>query len=540
MDITETETSTTDIDTFLASVEMPPQPEPLALDVKRDAEAAAKKAWHVMRAEGKSVDHAREAARIAFENTVELALARARKARLDGAAPAAKPVELKNGFAVPEPLYVRGLQLGEQSEASEVPRYARQGFAKLPPIGDVCTALISKIEGERRAIETVCATDIGMTDQGLISLPTEVLRKYGGELPATLDAFSSMASRLGYGGGSYLSKCETSLRALNINTWSERIAIEEAARAKKAAKAVAAGEKKAAFEPLQIALRTRAQRAGNGERARHIFAAVSPSYAPFDVDAIAKALQIATPADARATLAYDGQKARFNILFVNTVDPKHLAKGETFRVGVSVRGDDTGSGSVKVDVVIESSMCLNLMIASRAAKTMLALRHVGNVYELAARFKAGYAAALADLKPFLAAWNYACEERVQQSSGALAVDMPSSAQEALPGFFNGILEAGLVEIRGNRRAIVEQLCAAWEQDESGAVELGLTRASIVNAFTRFAHEMVTEDPWAEDEIQRQASTLLWGRGSNAPLPLPFEPLEEEKASKSRARGAAVS
>jgi hypothetical protein len=47
----------------------------------------------------------------------------------------------------------------------------------------------------------------------------------------------------------------------------------------------------------------------------------------------------------------------------------------------------------------------------------------------------------------------------------------------------------------------------------------------VNAFTRYAHEVDMPTPFYEDEIQRAAGKLLYGRGSSNPAPLPFIPYE---------------
>ncbi len=94
-----------------------------------------------------------------------------------------------------------------------------------------------------------------------------------------------------------------------------------------------------------------------------------------------------------------------------------------------------------------------------------------------------------------------------------------SIEQLIPGYFNGCIERELVPVRGKRQDVVRSLVAMHAKDQSSATRHGPSRASIANAFTRWAHE-VNVDPWLEDDVQRAAGRLI----SND-QPLPFEPIE---------------
>ena len=61
----------------------------------------------------------------------------------------------------------------------------------------------------------------------------------------------------------------------------------------------------------------------------------------------------------------------------------------------------------------------------------------------------------------------------------------------------------------------------WELDDSSATReknTVITRAAVVNAVTRYAHE-VNADPFAESAIEAAGGALLYSKGA-----LPFVPL----------------
>src|SRR5690606_3584258 len=93
------------------------------------------------------------------------------------------------------------------------------------------------------------------------------------------------------------------------------------------------------------------------------------------------------------------------------------------------------------------------------------------------------------------------------------------ASEVLPGLFNGILQRELVRVPGRKPDTVQKLMELHSQDEA-APAYGVSRASIINAFTRYAH-VVESDPFVADEIREGAGRLLSARAGHNPAPLPY-------------------
>lgn len=570
MNTTTTATETTpSIDALLEMVDLPSAEQAaksdadLPLDVRLAAEKASKRAYGLALADDKSREEALAAAGAAYEAEAErLLLARAEKptARPEAPAqPAARRVALERaarqeaapaaaggtvdavsaervtvdaeaaraaGFALGEPLFTRGTRV--IGIGVENARISRLQHDEKPTVAECCADLVAQVQAERRTMVRTMVTDIGMTPGGLlrfVDADLDVPRT----LPITQTAFKGLVGRLGYSGGQYLSEnCGPDLRAMNVNHHRERLLADEAARLGKG------GSRR------EIALRVRDVAGAEGPLSKEIFAAVTPTYTPFDVDKVAEAVSRSSEGSgARGTVTYDGEKARFEVMFHSDVKPEHYAAGEVFKAGVVIRSNDTGDGSIRGSSVVWMNRCLNLIVIDRCAQDLFRIRHVGNVDELAKKFRDGFASAMKSLEHFRAAWGYACEERLVARAESTGVSVPAKDEAALPGFLNGVLEEGLITIPGRlkREDVIKRLVEHWEWDGSGAKKFGLTRASIANAFTRFAHQdLSAADPWAEDEIQRQAGALLWARrGTSAPAPLPYVEVEEKAAPAKRAR-----
>jgi len=78
-----------------------------------------------------------------------------------------------------------------------------------------------------------------------------------------------------------------------------------------------------------------------------------------------------------------------------------------------------------------------------------------------------------------------------------------------------LMERELVAVKGKRENIVDNLVEAWQKEPV------MTKAGMVNAITRFAHEGDQKDPWMEDALQAQAGRLLF-RSQPLPWLLPRE------------------
>ena len=437
----------------------------------------------------------------------------------------------EHGFALPPEVVIDGVRRGRphgaRGRGGAVEREVRDFYRK-PFAVEAFRRLEATIAAEEREDVTAEQRNIGMTDDGRIADARFVGRAPGG-YAIEGDAFAQLVSRLGYGGAKYLAeKCPPALRAQNVNAQAKIIGASDL-------QAAAEAPKDEPHEPARVVLRTR-----RAEEGRSIFAAVSPGYGAFDADLVASALREATPAEARGGTTYDGRRSRFEVWFQTEKSPKHFAAGETFRAGVVVTSSDDAGGAIRGQSVAWQSACTNLCIISVQALDAFAIRHVGSVLELARKFKGGFAKALQSLETFLRAWDYATEDDLRAGArSASDGPIPEGQEDLMRGVFRGLVTGAkpVVRLPGRRKLeeVVDALIACWRQDESSArAVVSTSRASAVNAVTRYAHEYLDElDPWAQDEIVQQASGLLWGRrgvpgdaNAIAPKPLAFVEAEE--------------
>lgn len=414
-----------------------------------------------------------------------------------------------NGFAPKMPIYEVGsrvIELGVQNA-----RASRSEYDALPSVPQVCGTVMQQVaREERKDIEVDRLTNVRMRETGFIG------RENTGGLPMNEQAFGGLLTRTGIGGHAYLTKCPIDLRAKNVNYWLEELKFSERSAE------IAALASKEKWEPKDAKFRTRLNR---GER--EIFAVVSGGYGAFDADKIAQALSIASPDGARGSAYYDGTRLKAEVLFHTNIAPEQFVAGEFFKAGIVVRSDDTGSGAIRISAVVWQNLCLNLIILDECVQEIKAIRHVGSVDALAKKFQDGFEQALGTIDGFLMKWNYAVHDDVVDEH-----DVPGNNEdwlnkpvsEILPGLFNGIIERELVPVRGQRKDIVQGLMRMHELDKSAAV-VGrdyISRAAVVNAFTRYAHEVNT-DPFEADAIERSAGGLL--NVTRANKILPYEPID---------------
>jgi hypothetical protein len=368
-----------------------------------------------------------------------------------------------------------------------------------PLARDVAASLVSRVKQEERKDIPVALlkSDIRMDDNGHVRLANDT-----SFIPSdhALDGFFQRFPCSG--GGTYARSCPNILKAINFNYW-----------------VIAEKEDK----PKQVVLRTRKVLQSPG--LHEVFAVVSPSYTAFDADKIGQALVLSFPEDARGVLQYDGYKFRVEGLWHSDVAPNEFVVGEIFKAGVLVSSDDSGAGSIRVRSVIWRNLCKNLLILDKSIGVDIRLRHLGDVEKLAKAFEEAFDRALQSVEPFRKAWGSAMAERdeslLQMVQGTTTEDITGKkASEVLPGIFYGVLQREMVPVRGKKKDVVKLLVEMHEQDELAA-EYGYSRASIVNAFTRYSH-IVESDPFAADEIREGAGSLLRMRGEKFAQTIPYE------------------
>jgi hypothetical protein len=395
------------------------------------------------------------------------------------------------GFSLPQAYYAVGTLLADSGVASFAAK--KDAWERAPRIGDACDSVVARVKAEDRLDVKVRVGDMTMSEDGTIS-------RGAGKIALVPQVFGSFCNRIGMpSAGEYLRKCDPSLRAHNVNAWIERNASKE------------------------IVLRTM-----KGEGPRRVYAVVSDSYAECNADKIAEAMKQAMRAfpDARGHVTYDPDNGRVQIEaeFMSPIVPAHAAVGEVWRATVRAFGDDTGGGSVKGGGGVSMALCLNFTYADVNGYTFQ-IRHMGRMQEVVRKLREGIGQSLKQIEKLVTRWGFACEENVVEDARALALaqgeTIPVPVSLAMPWLFAGIVERELVPVVGRKEEAIKRLVMAHEADASSAVRgvtSGISRASIVNAFTKYAHVEVS-DPWQTDIIQKQASALLW---SDKPLPA-FDP-----------------
>jgi hypothetical protein len=183
-----------------------------------------------------------------------------------------------------------------------------------------------------------------------------------------------------------------------------------------------------------------------------------------------------------------------------------------------------------VGLLIWQNLCLNLIMIDVGTYQIDRIKHLGDPKRLAERFAAAVQTGEDRLGHFLRAWGYACGESLASVTSTgykpehvrlldeLDTETVSEA-DLIGGIFTGLGQAGMVSVG---KSDLPGLLAAHALDNSGAKQLApVTRASIVNAITRYAHTDVGRtDPLRQHDLEAEAGALLAQR---KPTPLPFAP-----------------
>lgn len=405
------------------------------------------------------------------------------------------------GFALPDPIYARG------SHATGM-RQHRDSFEELPPVNAAMASLVSAVRGEGRVDLPVRGADLRMTEEGAIQIAGRP-----GSLVLDAEALVPLAARLGMtAAGAFLASIPPDERAWNIN----RQTTLRSGRS-------------------ELLARTRYTADGTGDR--KIWAITSQNY-PTSADADGLALAVMrtlgeTDRDARAAVTYDGRRTKIEVLQFSSAAPERAVAGEVFQVGIRVRSRDDGGSGIHISTVIFANLCLNFIIIAEQNQHEASIVHRGDPAALLqAKVEPALERARGRLGYFLDLWGTACDDNLLDAVAALA---PSSEDEALVARANALLAGAVAETRARalaplafatlvrnrtipaptgagRAAMVAGLVRAWEADGSSARRdpEALTRASLSNAVTRWAHEG-QPDAWRADELERVGGSMLMNR-----------------------------
>ncbi len=379
--------------------------------------------------------------------------------------------KLETYFAVGTPLATSGV---------DAFRRERQKFDKLPKADIAMQNLIKQIQAEERHDIVINLKSLKAEADHTVNIP-----EYGKVYIANRSALRALMNftPLGMNISRYLSKCSGDLRAANLNYWLQQTDNDISAR-----------------------LRLR-----KGPAGKELFAVVSTHYTSLDIDKVAEIVGNTAHTQARAEVIYDGAAVRIQLLYHTDVKPEAGVVGEVFKVGTSLRTDDTGAGSISGRAVAWRALCLNFtnMMTSREIGRR---KHIGDIKMIQAAVKRLQKDAQERVDPFLELWGQAQRENILETAVSIDAGEKINIQDlygSVMGLFSGALERELIPVRGRRHEQVMELVSAWEK------EPGPGRTHFVNAITRYAHETEQSSPWDEDEFQDAASDILF---SKKPLP----------------------
>ena len=258
-------------------------------------------------------------------------------------------------------------------------------------------------------------------------------------------------------------------------------------------------------EPTDVVLRTRSlppNRADLGNtRSRELFAVVSPSYVPYDLDAVANDLQAACPTNSRARIRYDGAKARVDIILQN---PYRLdggdaaAVGETHRLVLRMSTADDGSAGYNLSLLAERVRCINLTLLHTKKHILRATHRSDNLRDLARD-------ALSQGEDLMSAFGDVWRDSWHEYYADKHTKLGLTGEEAI----RRIVGLDKYRIQGlSKEATLEACLMAWASEE-----MGDSKAHVHNALTRAAHTATVgySSRWCDDDAEVDASQLLYAK-----------------------------
>jgi hypothetical protein len=197
---------------------------------------------------------------------------------------------------------------------------------------------------------------------------------------------------------------------------------------------------------------------------------------------------------ARSETTYDGHKFRMSIVYHTAIEPENYVAGEFFQAGVDISLADDGSQSIRLSPFVLRNLCLNLIILDRASQT-IELTHLKK--DLGKAINEGIDAALHKVEGFAEKWSLAGKESI------------------LDGIYDNLdpvkvitklVKAGYGKIPGlNKDEAAQKIYGAWKK------EPGYTKAAMVNAISRAAHENNWTSPWITQSLEESAGELLYNK-----------------------------
>ncbi len=362
-------------------------------------------------------------------------------------------------------------------------RRDRANWLKLPTVGDGLAALRRRVEAENRADHFADLGGCYVDSNGrIVTERTLVIDGVGAalELPRLVPSDVGWSRLVAYAP-------EGTPRGLrsNVNSWlGTRRGRNVRLRTRD-------------LEPVETLVDDRTMLVT--PEGRELYAVVSADrYIPYDLDAIALDLERCLPADARVRVRYDRSRARIDVSLCN---PHHYpdstgaaSVGEAHRLTLRVTTADDGTSGFKLRWAAERIRCVNLSLLKGVGAEFNASHTRENLVEAIGEALAAQGAVM---EQFASTWRAAWTSYYLDSTKrGPRIDGVEAIKR--------MVWHGLVKIPGlSKDETWTAVKSAWD------AEPGDSAAHVHNALTRAAHQAPTERSWADDELEEQASNLLY-------------------------------
>lgn len=412
----------------------------------------------------------------------------AARADRDHAAIAALGITTRDGSGNDKTFFAHGTELCEFGKSQA--RRDRSQWLKLPTVGDGMAALRARVEAEGRADHFVdlggCYVDTSgklVTERTLAwdDGSNEMTEARGITLPR-LDASEVGWWRL----VSFAPDGSPRHLRTNVNAWLGR---RRGDRVRFRTRDL---------EPYTVEADGKVQLIQ--PEGRELYSVVSTRYVPYDLDAVASDIERHMPGDARVRVRYDRSRARIDVTLCN---PHHYpdstgaaSVGEAHRLNLRVSSADDGTGGFRLQWSAERIRCVNLTLLQGENCVFHASHTRADLVEAIGRALEAQGSVM---EQFAANWREAWTSYYLDSTQrGPQIDGPEALRR--------MVWHGLVKIPGlDRDETWSAVKSAWDAEPGDSV------AHVHNAITRAAHQAPTERSWADDELEEQASELLYQR-----------------------------
>ncbi len=371
----------------------------------------------------------------------------------------------ENGIVMPPPVYAPGTRVIELGDENF--RISRQEWEKNPEITGALEEVVKTVKAESRTDYIVPLAGMQMDDYGVIhnkAFPS-------GKMPLEARGLEQLVGSLPHlfpRGLSLMRALSPVDRAYVFN-------------------------KQIAKDPEEkIRFRARLNTV-TGEHSS--YAIVSPKYTPINIDYVAAELKTAFASglankEMRGEVIYDAPNVALKVnAFLHADRVIDLAAGDVFKVGISAKTSDNGSGGIVVDLEVIRNLCLNLIILGTAKSNLLNKRHRGASDDIGFKIEMALQNSQVVLNQFASEWGLMRETKVETVFKTKDVpEIMAIIGEQLDTGFKADVNADL-------------LMASWSK------EPGDTMADFLNAVTRL-HENDFFNELRREKVERQAGEML--------------------------------